>query len=79
MDHGNKRSDVFNFIFLQMSDLMPLYILWQYFIFGYHFLHFILAEERKPEVGGEREVMITMPFQAIYSSSDATQLKIERA
>lgn len=33
----------------------------------------------KPEVGGEREVSITMPFQAIYSSSDATQLKIERA
>ena len=33
----------------------------------------------KPEVGGEREVMVTMPFQAIYSSSDATQLKIERA
>lgn len=33
----------------------------------------------KPEVGGEREVSITMPFQAIYSSGDATQLKIERA
>jgi len=33
----------------------------------------------KPEVGGEREISITMPFQAIYSSSDATQLKIERA
>jgi len=33
----------------------------------------------KPEVGGEREISITMPFQAIYSSSDSTQLKIERA
>lgn len=33
----------------------------------------------KPEVGGEREVSITIPFQAIYSSSDATQIIIERA
>lgn len=33
----------------------------------------------KPEVGGEREIMITMPFQAIYDSGESTQLKIERA
>lgn len=33
----------------------------------------------KPEVGGEREISITMPFQAIYDSGESTQLKIERA
>jgi len=32
----------------------------------------------KPDVGGEKEISITLPFQALYSDSDATQLKITR-
>lgn len=32
----------------------------------------------KPEVGGEREISITIPFQALYDPVDTTQLKIER-
>lgn len=33
----------------------------------------------KPEVGGEREIILTMPFQALYNDSDASQIVITRA
>lgn len=33
----------------------------------------------KPEVGGEREISLTIPFQALYDDTATTNLKIERA
>ena len=32
----------------------------------------------KPEVGGEREISISLPFQAIYAADSASQIVIER-
>jgi hypothetical protein len=32
----------------------------------------------KPEVGGEREISLTIPFQALYDSSTSSNIKIER-
>lgn len=32
----------------------------------------------KPEVGGEREIVLTLPFTALYSDADASQLVITR-
>lgn len=39
----------------------------------------VLFNGGKPDAGGEREISLSMPFQALYSVSDASQIIITRA
>ena len=45
MDHRNERSDILDFIGLEVADHMPLDVVWQSFVLGTKFLRTALAKD----------------------------------